>query len=237
MFAATTIHAKYVFLDIVDFTKNRSVEAQADIVSVLNNIVASSITTVNLPKDNLIFIPTGDGICIALLNIESPYDAHILTALSIVKGIDEHNKKTENAMRAFQVRIGINSNTDNLITDINGNQNLAGAGISMASRVMDMADGNQILVGESVFDTLRYREQYMSAFRAFSATVKHGVQLPIYQFVSNGQCGLNTEVPQAFQVKKTDPVLVKITAYYFAHAIRHKDFLLEKLVVVQAGEA
>jgi class 3 adenylate cyclase len=138
-------------------------------VYALNKVVEASVIEVSLPKDNLISIPTGDGICIVLINIESPYDAHLLTALNIVKGIDEHNSRTGSDMRKFHVRIGINSNTDNLITDINGNRNITGAGISMASRIMGMADGNQILVGESVFDTLRYREQYMASFRPFAA--------------------------------------------------------------------
>lgn len=235
MFEATTVHGKYIFLDIVDFTKNRSVEAQADIVYALNEVVESSVTEVNLPKDSLIFIPTGDGICIVLINIESPYDAHLLIALSIVKGIDEHNSKTGSDMRKFKVRIGINSNADNLITDINGNRNIAGAGISMASRIMGMADGNQILVGESVFDTLRYREQYMTSFRPFSATVKHSIQIPIYQFVEDGHCGLDTNVPRAFQVKRAELVLEKKIAYYFAHAIRHKNLLLERLGKFEAS--
>lgn len=234
MFKATTVHAKYIFLDVVDFTKNRSVEAQADIVCALNRVVESSVAELNLPKESLIFIPTGDGICIVLLNIESPYDAHLLAALSIVRGVSEHNDQTENDMRKFLVRIGINSNTDNLITDINANRNIAGAGISMASRIMGMADGNQILVGEPVFDTLRYREKYMSSFRPFSATVKHKVQIPVYQLVEGGHYGLDTNIPHAFQAKRTEIALEKRAAYYFAHAIRHKNLILERLAKFEA---
>jgi class 3 adenylate cyclase len=176
---AITIPAKYVFLDVVGFTHERSVEAQSDIVHILNDIVQGGITENEVPKDKLILLPTGDGMCIALLNVESPYDVHLLIALSIVKRVHEHNEEIENEMRKFQVRIGLNSNIDNLVTDINGNRNIAGAGISVASRVMNVADGNQILVGESVFDTLRYREKYMSAFKHYPATVKHEVKLPI----------------------------------------------------------
>lgn len=55
--------------------------------------------------------------------------------------------------------MGINTNADNLVTDINGARNLAGAGINIAQRVMDSADGNQILVSHSVYDTLRDREK------------------------------------------------------------------------------
>ncbi len=135
---ATTIPAKYVFLDVVGFTHGRSVEAQSDIVHVLNDIVQASIDENEGAKDKLILLPTGDGMCIAMLNVESPYDIHLLIALDIVRKVHEHNELIKNEMRKFQVRIGLNANTDNLVTDINGNRNIAGAGISMASRVMNM---------------------------------------------------------------------------------------------------
>ena len=43
--AATTIPAKHIVLDVVEFTHNRSVEAQTDIVHALNAIVKSSGTS------------------------------------------------------------------------------------------------------------------------------------------------------------------------------------------------
>jgi class 3 adenylate cyclase len=225
---AVTIPAKYVFLDVVGFTRQRSVEAQSDIVHVLNDIVQASITENEVPKDKLILLPTGDGMCIALLNIESPYDIHLLVALSIVKRVHEHNEETKNGMRKFEVRIGINSNIDNLVTDVNGNRNIAGAGISVASRVMDIADGNQILVGESVFDTLRYREKYMSAFKNYPATVKHEVKLPIYQLIQEGYVGLNIDTPKILQVpEQAEPKLKKSVAYYFAHAAKNRQVFLK----------
>ncbi len=193
------ISAKYIFLDVVGFTQSRGVEVQADIISALNSIVRDSVTAHNIPTDRIIYIPTGDGICIALLNVESPLDTHMKIAIDIIERVQKHNSATESEMRKFQVRIGVNENTDNIVTDINGRPNMAGAGINMAARIMDKADGNQILVGRSVYDRLGYREKYVSAFRSYQATVKHGAILDVYQLVAEGHSGLNTEEPKSLK--------------------------------------
>jgi len=149
--------AKYIFIDVVQFSK-RSAEAQSDIVKSFNEIVHQVLDKHNVNKDNdddCILIPTGDGMCISLLSQDLPYDTHIQIALSTLKSISEHNEATENETRRFQVRIGINQNTDILVTDINGRKNVAGAGINMASRVMDKADGGQILVSQAVHHELQ----------------------------------------------------------------------------------
>ncbi|MDP9315378.1 MAG: hypothetical protein M3R24_31700 [Chloroflexota bacterium] len=230
MSEAQTIPAKHIFLDIVGFTHNRSVEAQSDLVGYLNTIVQSSVEAHIQDKDRVIYLPTGDGLCICLLNIETPYDIHLLIATSIIEGVSNHNNSTDNEMRKFSVRIGINQNIDNLVTDVNGKRNIAGAGINMAARVMSMADDNQILVGEPVYDTLRYREKYMRAFRGFTATVKHGVRLNVYQLIDTGNAHVNVDVPKAFQQPiKTNKKLHHLLAYYMAHAIRNRPFFLTKV--------
>jgi len=132
-------------------------------------------------------------------------------------------------MRQFSVRIGINENIDNVLLDINGRKNVAGAGISMAQRIMDKADASQILVGHTVYDVLRQREKYFSSFRAFSATGKHGINFNVYQFLSKDSPGLNMDFPTAFAVKKSEPAkLTKLAAYYIAHAQTNRDFLQSK---------
>lgn len=226
---AHTIPAKHIFLDVVGFTHNRSVEAQSDIVHYLNAIVQSSVSAHVQADDKVIYLPTGDGLCICLLNVETPYDVHILIAKDIVSGIYNHNNSINSDMRKFHVRIGINQNIDNLVTDVNGNQNIAGAGINMAARVMTMADDDQILVAESVHDTLRYREKYMNMFRSYIATVKHGVRLPVYQFIEDGCAGLNIDIPKAFQYRQAEKLkLSKHVAYYFAYATKYRDFFIER---------
>jgi class 3 adenylate cyclase len=224
---AETARVQYVFLDVVGFTKDRSVEAQSDVVAALNTVVSSSLATMKVPKKKTILLPTGDGIATALIDVPG-VDTHLLLALHVLRMVAEHNSTISDPPRRFEVRVGINENIDNLLEDVNGRRNVAGAGISMAQRIMDKADGGQILVGSPVFDTLRQRERYMSSFRAFTARGKHGITFPVYQFVSK-EPGLNVSIPSVFVVKKREPEkLTKYAAYYFGHAIANRDFLLSR---------
>src|SRR5688572_27393522 len=101
---AKTIPAKYIFLDVVSFSRGRSVEAQSDIVHSLNDIVKKSLSAHNVTPERRIMLPTGDGICVALLNIEEPYDIHVQLALSILRLLQEYNANIEDESRRFEIR-------------------------------------------------------------------------------------------------------------------------------------
>jgi len=218
---------KYVFLDVVGFTVDRSVEAQADIVSALNDIVRASVFDTSIPLDRVIFLPTGDGLCIALLDIDDPYDVHIRLATRIVDLVEQHNANTFSTPRKFLVRIGVNANIDNVVIDINDRNNLAGAGVNFAARVMSLADGNQILVSSAVYEVLRYRELYEHAFQHFEGEVKHKVRASIYQLTAQYP-GLSTAVPREFQPKiRVIPPLEGAIAFYFAWSQKFREFLMQ----------
>lgn len=222
---ANAIPAKYVFMDIVRFTHNRTIEAQSDIISSLNEIVVRTLKRFSIRENKRFLLPTGDGICIALLNVEIPYDIHVLIAVSILQEVKRHNQSQKDERRQFEVRIGINANTDNIITDINGHENVAGAGINVAQRVMSMADGNQVLLSAAVYDTLRFREKYFNAFHEYHATVKHGEQIAVYQLVVDGLECLNNDPPSQFvQEEENSRALPKLLAYYIAYCIQLKSF-------------
>ncbi|MDQ4121470.1 MAG: adenylate/guanylate cyclase domain-containing protein [Acidobacteriota bacterium] len=219
--------AKHVFLDVVQFSK-RSAEAQSDIVQYLNEIVRHTLGNhnVNLEED-CILIPTGDGMCISLIGSNLPFDIHIQTALGILEALDKHNRETENQTRSFQIRIGINQNTDILVTDINNKKNIAGSGINKAARIMDKADGGQILVSETVFEELSSSETYSDKFKRFSATVKHNISFPVHQYIGDNHMGLNKETPSAWV--KSEPEKKKLSqdaAYYLVQAVIHKQDLM-----------
>jgi len=221
-------HVKYVFVDIVGFTKNRSVEAQSFVVGALNGIIHRALEDCQVETKARILIPTGDGVAIALIDL-GPYDLHMRLALSIIHHVHNHNSAMEHAMRKFAVRLGVNQNEDNLISDINGAVNVAGRGISLAQRIMDKADAGQILVGRAVYETLIQRERYMKNFRQFETTDKHGEQISVYQYLSDNQPTLNVEIPSAFAEKKViKPKLTKTVAYYMAHAYRNREYLLSR---------
>jgi class 3 adenylate cyclase len=226
MTEALTSFVKYIFLDVVGFTHRRSVEAQSDIVAILNQIVKESLASASIPDDKLVLLPTGDGMCIGIMDMEHPYDVHITTALTILGEVAKHNDASDDEMRRFSVRVGINANLDNVVTDINGKRNLAGAGINNAQRVMSQADGGQILVGHMVYETLRHRELYMQSFRSFTAVVKHDLRMSVHQFVEEGRIGLNNELPTVFQSERTRPQESKLSlrvAHYFAQAMIHRE--------------
>jgi class 3 adenylate cyclase len=223
--SAQTAQVKYVFLDIVKFTEGRSVEAQSDIVASINSIVAAAVKTFAVSEDRLIFLPTGDGLCVALIDVDEPFDVHLGIATAILGFLAEHNEGQKDVSRKFDVRIGVNANLDNLVEDINGRRNIAGAGINLAARIMSVADGNQILVGQSVYDVLRYREKYMKLFRGYTATVKHNVNIPVYQLTS-ALPGLNTKPPMVFTPKPSvEKKFEKVVGYYLALAFRFREFL------------
>ena len=232
---AETPHVQYVYMDIVGFTKGRSVEAQEDIVKKLNEIVVSVVSEEfgesdkpSYYEENPIYLPTGDGMAIGFLDSKA-VDTHIRVALSTLREATKHNASTEDEKRKFEIRVGLNENMDNIVTDINGKQNLAGAGISRGQRVMDKADAGQILVGQAVHEILQQREKYADKFDRYYTSDKHGNSLIIYQFKDESP-GLNVDVPSAFRVDLEDIEeeikLTELMAYYIAHAVQNRAFLL-----------
>ena len=228
------ILTKYICMDIVGYTR-MSVEAQCDVISTLNRVVKSAVEVSGLPDSSIMYIPAGDAIYIALMGITVDYDCHLRIALDILHRIWLYNQKAQDAKR-FEVRIGINENVDNIIKDINDKTNIAGSGINYAQRVSSFADASQILVGRTVWDSLSQREKYMKTFRKYEARAKHGVLLEVFQYVGGNVKGLNKEVPSVFASQELSG-LTRVGAYYFAHAIRNRHFLLEKRKYVPDNHA
>ncbi len=226
MVEGTTVNAKYVFLDVVQFTQ-RTVEAQSDVIKKLNEIVLTAIRRNNIKRNKRILLSTGDGICIVIKE-NLVYDIDMLIALDILQQIDNHNRATKDAMRIFGVRIGINENTDNLIVDINGKENIAGSGINFANRIMNQSSVSQILISGTVHERLKQREKYKGLFKDYIATIKHGHRITVYQYIKSGLPGLNVDTPEAFLYKPPSYKLTKKIAYYFAHALKNKAFLVQK---------
>jgi len=169
----STVYAKYIFLDIVKYS-TRSVEGQTAVIKALNEIVEQVANEYKIDADHAIYIPTGDGMCIGLINVINPYDIHLHISLDILNLIEKHNKKELNPTYKFNVRIGINENDDNLVTDINGKRNFAGNGINIAQRIMSCGDANMIIVSSSVKDRLSARDAYLNKFKGYKVTIKHG---------------------------------------------------------------
>jgi hypothetical protein len=181
-----TALVKYIFLDIVKYSYERTVEAQVQIIQVLNTIVLQAVEAYKISAKNVIYLPTGDGLCICLINTIDPYDLSLKIALDLLQLLSEHNATELDSKRKFNIRIGINENHDSLVVDINGRNNVAGAGINLAQRIMNLAEDNQIFVGQSVYEKLVQREMYFYKFRPIIGEIKHGVSLKCFQYINYG---------------------------------------------------
>ena len=221
-----TARIKYIYLDVVGFTHNRTVETQVEIVSKLNDIIKGCLTDL-FPELDVIYIPIGDGICICLLDSKL-YNDYIIIAEEIIRRINAvYNPRVKQSLQ-FQVRIGINENVDNIITDINGNRNVCGSGVNDAQRIMNFGDSNHILVGRSVADTLMPREKYSKAFRRYIGTTKHDTHMELYQYIGAGVADLNRDPPSAFAPSVEKP-LTEYAAYYIATLLRNREFIEKTL--------
>ena len=226
MSQSNTALVKYIYLDVVGFTYQRPVEAQTEIITILNDIVRQA-TSALVSEGQVIYIPVGDGICIALISSTHNYDIHIRIAEEIIRRIVSLHNPSAKSNRQFEVRIGINENVDNLITDINGNKNVCGSGVNDAQRIMSFADASQILVGRTTYDSLRPRERYSHAFRAYQALAKHNIPIDLYQYIGGNVAGLNSESPSSF-TQSTPPPETKLStfeAHYIAHALQNTRFI------------
>ena len=191
------VQVKYVFMDIVGYSIGRSVEDQVAIRRKLDDIVRESLLEGKVPAENTTLIPTGDGICIALVEVSHPYDIHLSLALDIVRKISLHNEATLNQARQFRVRMGINENVDDITTDINGAKNLAGPGINVAQRIMANGNDGHVLASHSVFSTLEWRDKYRGCFREYEFETKHNEKYKFFHYVGTNEPGLNRNPPSA----------------------------------------
>jgi hypothetical protein len=159
------------------------------------------LLALKVDRRKYVLLPTGDGICIAFTNLVEPYDIHLRSALSILRRVSEANKVAEKENQRFNVRIGINENNDTRIVDINKRQNIAGSGINLAQRIMNIGDGGNILVGQTVYEKLVQREKYHDSFHKYYAQIKHSESLIVYQYLNKKYAYLNCESPSIFKIE------------------------------------
>lgn len=195
---------RYVFLDVVEFSR-RDTLSQVNIVTTLNIVVrvavskALSIPIDAQPNTPIIYLPTGDGICIVFLDPLTPYDLPIRTALEILALVRLTDKYVDTQLapgqqdRKFDVRIGLEQNHDTLVVDVNGNLNVAGEGINKAQRIMDQAGKGQICLSQNVYNALQPYHPYRGFFANYRRPIKGGQRISVYQFNREGYSGLNID--------------------------------------------
>src|SRR5437763_15082892 len=179
-----------LFIDIVGYSKSL-VNQQSELLRELNGVVSGTRQFCESEaQQKLIRLPTGDGM--ALVFRDSP-EAPAQCALEIARALKEHPR--------IALRMGIHSGPVNEVTDVNQRQNITGAGINMAQRVMDCGDAGHILVSKHVTEDLEQHDRWRPLLHELgSCEVKHGVRIDIANLYSD-EVG-NPELPKKFQVLK-----------------------------------
>src|SRR5437899_10201331 len=156
--------AHVLFIDIVGYSKLSINEQRAAIDELTQTVRASEQFQNAEAAGRLIKIPTGDGM--ALVFYKSPEEP-VECALEISRALKDHPK--------IQLRMGAHSGPVSGVIDVNGQANLAGAGLNMAQRVMDCGDAGHILVSKRVADDLGEYEHWRPLVHDLrECEVKHG---------------------------------------------------------------
>ena len=158
-----------MFIDIVGYSK-LSINDQRAAIDELTQVVRASEQLQNAEAAaRLIKIPTGDGM--ALVFYKSPEEP-VECALEISRALKERPK--------LQLRMGAHSGPVSGVIDVNGQANLAGAGLNTAQRVMACGDAGHILLSRHVAEDLEGYEQWRPFLHDLGfCEVKHGVKLQI----------------------------------------------------------
>src|SRR5437764_6581408 len=156
-------------MDIVGYSK-LLIDEQSEALQELNQIVRKTdAARAAEAAGQLIFLPTGDGMALVFTgSVEEPVEC----ALQVSQVL--------RAQPSLPVRMGIHSGPVHHVVDVNQRENIAGAGINIAQRVMDCGDAGHILVSKRVGDDLaQYRrwQPYLHELGDFE--VKHGVVVSV----------------------------------------------------------
>jgi len=164
-----------LFIDIVGYSK-LLVNEQSGLLRELNELVSGTREFREAEAEGkLIRLPTGDGM--ALVFRTDP-EAPAQCALEIARALKEHQR--------IALRMGIHSGPVNEVVDVNQRQNIAGAGINMAQRVMDCGDAGHIFVSKHVAEDLEQHDRWRPLLHDLgSCEVKHGVRIEISNLYSD----------------------------------------------------
>ena len=172
-----------LFIDLVGYSE-LLIEEQKERLGQLTQIVLATAQVREARNEQLVRLPTGDGMALVFRNsAEEPARC----ALEIAEALKKHPE--------IPVRMGIHSGPVSEVTDVSGRTNIAGTGINVAQRVMDCGDAGHILFSKRVADDLSpYRQWSLCLHDLGECEVKHGVRLHLFNLYTH-EFG-NPEVPE-----------------------------------------
>ncbi len=167
--------AHVLFIDIVGYSK-LSTDEQPEALQELNAIVRRTETAqAAQAASQLVFLPTGDGMALVFTGSE---EEPVECALEIAQAL--------RAKPSLPVRMGIHSGPVHHVADVNQRENIAGAGINVAQRIMDCGDAGHILVSKRVADDLAQSRRWQPYLHDLGdVEVKHGQVVSVVNFYAD----------------------------------------------------
>lgn len=204
--AAATI----LFTDIVSFSKKPTAEQKRLVCSLTSEVVNELEVLLSPQKGthSIVALPTGDGLALAFIHrTNQPWDH--ATILRLILRIHQWANNQSSLHNLVSLRVGVHVGAVELITDINGKDNLCGDTINYAQRVMDAANPRQTLYSEAAFreyvgsespscNTPPFSEDFRADFLGpIEVYAKHDLQILVYK--------LSLEPPQLYW-SNDDPI-------------------------------
>jgi serine/threonine protein kinase/tetratricopeptide (TPR) repeat protein len=183
--------AHVLFTDIVAYSR-LPMDQQQQVLHRLQEAVRATDEFARAEgSDQLIRLPTGDGMALVFLgDVEAP----VRCALELSRVLRRSPE--------IPLRMGIHTGPVYRVEDINAARNVAGGGINIAQRVMDCGDAGHILISKSVADVLDQVSKWKTALHDLGeAEVKHGLRVHLYNLYTD-EAG-NRELPQKLRTAQT----------------------------------
>jgi TolB-like protein/class 3 adenylate cyclase/Flp pilus assembly protein TadD len=184
--------AHVLFVDIVGYSK-LLIDEQSAIVAQLNEVVrATEHFRASEANGKLISLPTGDGMALAFFNSpETPVHCAIEIAKSWHSQPETH------------LRMAIHSGPVELVTDVNGRKNIAGAGINVAQRLLHCADADHILLSKRIAEDLEQYERWRPHLHPIGEVkLKHERKISVVNLYAD-DFG-NSHTPLGLKAKKAE---------------------------------
>src|SRR5262249_7798831 len=178
-----------LFIDIVGYSKLR-IDQQKEWLRQLTDIVLATPQVREATNEQLVRLPTGDGMALVFRNSpEEPAGC----ALEIARSLKAHP--------GILVRMGIHSGPVSEVIDLNQRTNVAGAGINFAQRVMDCGNAGHILVSRHVAEDMEHYPRWKPYLHDLGECEgKHGVRLGVVNLYHDGVG--NPQVPKRVRVSR-----------------------------------
>lgn len=202
--AAATI----LFVDIVGYSRAAAVK-QTQLIKLFNTTLRSRIRHLfGLKPNQLICLPTGDGVALVFLHVNSKRKWSIEAIVDIISDLQDWSRLSALPMKP-DMRMGVHVGSIEMVKDINGRSNVCGSAINLAQRVMDAARPRQVLFSEDAVreyvgkgsNQWKISARKHRLFRLdgpFEIQVKHGELISVFRLLPERikDHGWNDEDPE-----------------------------------------